>query len=54
MMSQELQIKSKQLEDVHRHRDEQDEALSKQIQLLIIEIRKLMAEEHHLSKTEPK
>ena len=54
MMSQELQIKSKQLEDVQRHRDEQDEALSKQIQLLRIEIRKLMAEEHALSKTESK
>ena len=54
MMSQELEIKSKQLEDLQRHRDEQDEALSKQIQLLRIEIRKLMAEEHALSKTESK
>ena len=53
-MRQELEIKSKQLEDVQRHKDEQDEALSKQIQLLKIQIRKLMAEEHDLSKTEPK
>jgi len=35
-MSQELEIKSKQLEYVQRHRDEQDQALSKQIQLLRI------------------
>ena len=35
-MSQELEIKSKQLEDVQRHRDEHDQALSKQIQLLRI------------------
>ncbi|KAG4388272.1 hypothetical protein GLYMA_09G139300v4 [Glycine max] len=54
MMSQELEIKSKQLEDVQRHRDEQYDALLKQIQLLRIEITKLVAEEHALSKTEPK
>ncbi|TKY45166.1 myosin-9 isoform X1 [Spatholobus suberectus] len=53
MMSQELEIKSKQLEDLRRHRDEKDEALSKQIQLLRIEIRKLIVEEHALSKAEP-
>ena len=35
-MSQELEIKSKQLEDVQTHRDKQDQALSKEIQLLII------------------
>ncbi|QCD94838.1 hypothetical protein DEO72_LG5g2927 [Vigna unguiculata] len=46
MMSQELEIKSKQLEDVQRHRDEKDKALTNQIQLLRIEIRKLMLEEH--------
>jgi len=56
MMSQELEIKSKQLEDVQRHMDEKDKALRKQIQLLRTEIRKLMPEEHALSKvdlTEP-
>ncbi|XP_017440438.2 uncharacterized protein LOC108346027 isoform X2 [Vigna angularis] len=53
MMSQELEIKSKQLEDVQRKRDEKDKALTKQIQLLRIEIRKLMLEEHALSKADP-
>lgn len=53
MMSQELEIKSKQLEEVQRKRDEKDKALTKQIQLLRIEIRKLMLEEHALSKADP-
>ncbi|ESW24281.1 hypothetical protein PHAVU_004G116900 [Phaseolus vulgaris] len=53
MMSKELEIKSKQLEDVQRHRDEKDKALRKQIQLLRTEIRKLMPEEHVLSKVDP-
>ncbi|CAJ1952758.1 unnamed protein product [Sphenostylis stenocarpa] len=53
MMSQELEINSKQLDDVQRHRDEKDKALTKQIQVLRIEIRKLMLEEYALSKADP-
>ncbi|XP_061369541.1 uncharacterized protein LOC133312380 [Gastrolobium bilobum] len=49
-MSQELEVKSKQLEDAQRHRDEKDAAFSKQIQMLRSRIKKLMAEECALSK----
>ncbi|XP_020239866.2 early endosome antigen 1 isoform X2 [Cajanus cajan] len=53
MMSEKLEAKSKQLEDVQWHMVEKDEALAKQIQFLRIEIRKLIAEELTLSKAEP-
>ncbi|KAJ1391057.1 NT-type C2 domain [Sesbania bispinosa] len=50
-MSQEVAIKSKQLEDAQRHRDEKDAAFSKQIQMLRSQIKKLMEDECTLSKS---
>ncbi|BAT94205.1 hypothetical protein LR48_Vigan02g212300 [Vigna angularis] len=41
-MSQELEVKSKQLENVQRHYDEKDALFSKQIQMLRSQIRMLM------------
>ncbi|MED6200040.1 hypothetical protein PIB30_081394 [Stylosanthes scabra] len=50
MLTQELEVKSKQLENAQRQKDEKDRALSKQIQVLRIEIKKLMVEKHAFSK----
>ncbi|KAL1319349.1 hypothetical protein HN51_071639 [Arachis hypogaea] len=53
MLTQELEGKSKQLENVQSQKDEKDHALSKQIQVLRIEIKKLMVEKHAFSKAKP-
>ncbi|XP_020205935.1 golgin subfamily A member 6-like protein 22 [Cajanus cajan] len=44
-MSQELEVKSKQLEDAERHREEKDASFSKQIQMLRSQIKMLMEED---------
>ncbi|KAL2324526.1 hypothetical protein Fmac_023584 [Flemingia macrophylla] len=49
-MSQELEVKSKQLEDAQRHKEEKDASFSKQIQMLRSQIKMLM-EESALSET---
>ncbi|XP_027363520.1 paramyosin [Abrus precatorius] len=49
-MSQELEVRSEQLEDAQRHGDEKDAAFSKQIQMLRSQIKNLMEEECTLSK----
>ncbi|KAK7270557.1 hypothetical protein RIF29_23785 [Crotalaria pallida] len=49
-MSQELEVKSKLLDQAQRRSDEKDDVLSKQIQMLRSEIKKLMEKEHVLSK----
>ncbi|MED6219399.1 hypothetical protein PIB30_035514 [Stylosanthes scabra] len=53
VLTQELEVKSKQLENARRQKDEKDQALSKQIQVLRIEIKKLMVEKHAFSKAKP-
>lgn len=49
-MSRELEVKSKELGDAQRHRDEKDAAFSKQVEMLRSQIRKMMSEECTMSK----
>ncbi|XP_019427713.1 PREDICTED: putative leucine-rich repeat-containing protein DDB_G0290503 isoform X1 [Lupinus angustifolius] len=52
-MSQELEVKSKQLNEAESTNDEKDAAFSRQIQMLRSEIKKLIAEDYVLSKLKP-